>query len=131
MTKQTQHNFDKLIAEAIDFGDMMKWFFQNSGFNGVVDNNGYFVKVSELMCKTLGYTHDEMIIVPFAAFLHPDDIYKTMDVYTNRFFTNIDDDLTNRYRHKAGHYITIKWCLKFATIGNYHLFTGHKIQDHA
>lgn len=128
---EPHHNFDKLISEAIDFGDMMKWFFQNSGFNGMVDDNGYFVKISERFYKSLGYTHDEMVIIPFVSFLHPDDIQPTIDIYNNRFFTNIDDGFINRYRHKDGTYIKIRWSLKFAKIGNYHLFTGHKIEDNA
>ncbi len=119
--------FDKLITHAVEFGDMMRWFFNHSGCNGLVDNMGLFTKVSALFAEILGYTQEEMTNSPFVLFLHPDDVEKTLDVYNNRFFQGVNASFTNRYKHKDGHYVAIRWSLNFGQIGDQYLFTGHPI----
>lgn len=115
--------FEKAVDSLVDDDSITSWFFNNSGINGVVDNRGYFKKVSKYFSDSLGYSKDEMVSIPFLDFVHPEDRDKTLNLYENLNQYN-DGYFCNRYISKSGEIIKIKWALVFKKIGANNLFTG-------
>ncbi|HEX8174161.1 MAG TPA: PAS domain S-box protein [Pyrinomonadaceae bacterium] len=71
--------------------------------------DGYFKQVNSAWCRTLGYTDEELLSVPYMDFVHPDDRAATVE--TARL--NCDGfnmfSFQNRYRAKDGSYRWLSW----------------------
>ena len=71
--------------------------------------DGRFKRINPSFCEVLGYTEEELLSQEFIAFIHPDDIEKTLHeveklskgIPTIRF--------ENRYRKKDGTYCILSW----------------------
>ena len=87
----------------------------------VWDFNAHFVYVNDLFAACFGYTPTEMNGKPFSDFILSDDLDKSMDEYVK----NIDnqnvvviDGFENRYRHKDGSIVNVKWIRGFNDFEN-------------
>jgi PAS domain S-box-containing protein len=76
----------------------------------VVDlTTGRFIRVNPTWARVLGYTPDEIAGRSYLEFLHPDDVARTMEGYTQVESGQPVLDFENRYRTKAGDYRWLKW----------------------
>lgn len=75
----------------------------------IVSKDGYFKKVNPTFTKILGFSEAEMLAVPFAEYLHPDDRVPTAIQLKDSTEGKIAQHFENRYRTKAGDYRWISW----------------------
>lgn len=74
--------------------------------------DGYFKRLNGAFERTLGYTVEEMLAVPYLSFIHPDDVERTV-AEAQKISTGANSlTFENRYRCKDGSY---KWLLWTAT----------------
>ncbi|RYZ69520.1 MAG: PAS domain S-box protein, partial [Proteobacteria bacterium] len=86
-----------------------KFFELSSDLFVIVDSRGLIQTVNPVWETVLGYRTEEFIGRPIMAFIHPDDLEKTVDAlaYASRHLSF--KGFENRYRSKNGHYRTIRW----------------------
>lgn len=75
----------------------------------VADSEGYFRLLNDAWGKTLGYSLDELLAVPYITFVHPDDLNATVTVQQG-----LEDglqvlDFENRYLTKDGNWKWLSW----------------------
>lgn len=106
------------IAEAFDLEEAKIWFFHQS-LNGIVDDQGRFVALSNKWEETLGHSLTELLNIPFIDFVHPDDVEKTIAAYHQDTF---EGTFRNRYLKADGSFVTLKWDNPGKTIGRFSTF---------
>lgn len=85
-------------------------FFQLSNDALCIANTaGYFVQVNPAFERILGYTREEMLAAPYAAFIHPDDAQATAREASRAHAGESILDFRNRYRGKDGVYRWLQW----------------------
>jgi PAS domain S-box-containing protein len=98
---------DPGLAQArVDIG---RFFDLALDFMAVADAKGYFVRVNPMFERTLGYSMEELLARPFAAFIHPDDVDATQEVYSAQAAGAAVSGFENRYRCKDGSYRWLLW----------------------
>ncbi len=75
----------------------------------VADSDGYFRMLNDAWGRTLGYSLDELLAVPYINFVHPEDLNATVTVQQG-----LDDglqvlDFENRYLTKDGNWRWLSW----------------------
>lgn len=70
---------------------------------------GYFQEMNQAWSETLGYTHDELLAVPFFEFVHPEDRERTLRELHKVSDGKVVRHFENRYRHKDGSYRWLSW----------------------
>jgi PAS domain S-box-containing protein len=76
----------------------------------IASPKGYFTKVNPAFCNLLGYSMEELTYVPFESFLHPDDLKRTAQEFSETFTAEGKaKNFTNRFRTKSGDYRYISW----------------------
>ncbi|XZF14870.1 PAS domain S-box protein [Chitinophagaceae bacterium MMS25-I14] len=75
----------------------------------LVDLEGRCADVNNTLSEILGYTAEELRVMPFHQFTHPDDLKLDLE-HLRRLLNKEQESYTmeKRYLHKKGHYI---WCL--------------------
>jgi PAS domain S-box-containing protein len=101
---------DMREREQIERAAERERFFQLSGDALCICNaSGYFVQVNPAFERILGYSREELLAVPYATFVHPDDVEPTeRETQQARVGENVID-FTNRYRAKDGAYRWLRW----------------------
>ncbi|WP_071515069.1 PAS domain S-box protein [Geitlerinema sp. PCC 9228] len=91
-------------------GELERIFNFSLDILAVVNQNGYFEKISPAVTKILGYTPEEFLEMPFVELLHPDDreaatqeFYRLMETQEPTF------DFVNRLIGKDGKYRWLAW----------------------
>jgi PAS domain S-box-containing protein len=79
----------------------------------IAHKDGYFTKVNPAWEKTLGYTAEEVMSVPFIEFVHPDDRARTLEEAGLQSAEYRTRKFVNRYRAKDGTYRTFEWTTTF------------------
>lgn len=70
----------------------------------------HFTRVSPSFMKTLGYTEEELLSIPFMDFIHPDDIKPTTDLIEQKLKLGAPAiRFRNRYRRKDFQYVWLEW----------------------
>lgn len=71
--------------------------------------DGYFRKINSAVCKTLGYSEQELLAVPISSFIHPDDRHITAR-YRNELIQGEPLlHFENRYITKTGDIVWLSW----------------------
>ena len=76
------------------------------------DLDGVIVRVSASWASTLGYEPEELVGRAILSLVHPDDLPATRDSAAEVENRRPDAPVrghVNRYRHRAGHYVTLEW----------------------
>lgn len=88
----------------------LEYFFELSpDLICIAGYDGYFKKINPAVCKTLGYTEEELKSRPIDSFVHPDD----RDI-TSKSRQSVRDDeplinFQNRYLTKDGEIVWLSW----------------------
>ena len=75
----------------------------------VANTDGFFELVNPAFMKVLGYAPEELLHKPFADFIYPDDIEKTVKAVEKLKTGELITRFVNRYRHKDGFYRILDW----------------------
>lgn len=73
------------------------------------NSDGFFVNVNPSFVKALGYCEEVLLSKPIVNFVHPEDISGIARVIESLMAGEGVSNFINRYKHKAGHYITLSW----------------------
>ena len=76
---------------------------------GIVNKAGVFVETNPAWQTVLGWTEDEIASMVFTDFLHPDDLDRTMALFTDMKSGQPALHFENRYRCKDGTYRWLSW----------------------
>lgn len=72
--------------------------------------DGFFKRLSPAFTRTLGWSLEEMLTMPYVDFVHPDDLEATIaEVQRQVQSGEMVLQFVNRYRHKDGSYRTLSW----------------------
>lgn len=113
--KLTGANWDvtELRSTALKLERSTKSFketFENASIGmALVDPEFRWLKVNKSLCKSLGYSEDELLKMKTTDITHPDDLEISSDLHQNTY-TNKNKDtyqLEKRYFHKDGHLVHI------------------------
>ena len=76
----------------------------------VSSGDGYFKWLNAAFSDTLGWTIDELLAQPYTAFVHPDDLDKTIREVERQVKAGEKVfQFENRYRHKDGSWRVLSW----------------------
>jgi len=89
-------NYEKLFLDSIDL-------------ISIAGPDGYFKKINPAFRKTLGWSDQEILSMPFYNLIHPDDIEPTIEVVKGLAKGEKVLNFTNRYRTVEGTYKDIQW----------------------
>ncbi|MEL7516768.1 MAG: PAS domain-containing sensor histidine kinase [Pseudomonadota bacterium] len=76
---------------------------------GIVDQAGVFVKTNPAWQTVLGWSEAEITSMVFTDFLHPDDLDRTLALFTTMKVGQPALHFENRYRCKDGSYRWLSW----------------------
>jgi PAS domain S-box-containing protein len=76
---------------------------------GISGFDGSFKHVSPGWSRVLGYTTDEILAVPYAEFIHPDDRARLREILPLVRDGRPHEAIEIRYRHKNGSYRWLSW----------------------
>ncbi len=85
--------------------------FLNSTLDVLVasDRRGYFTTVSACFASALGYSESELLTRPFAEFIHPDDVERSMNAVATLRDGHDVVGFDNRYLCRDGGYRWFRW----------------------
>jgi PAS domain S-box-containing protein len=70
----------------------------------------HLLRVSPSFTRTLGYTEDELLTMPFIDLIHPDDVEPTARVVREKLEQGLEAiNFVNRYRQRDGSYRSLEW----------------------
>jgi PAS domain S-box-containing protein len=74
-----------------------------------IAKDGRFLEVSPAFSQVLGYSHEELLQIPYIDLVHPDDRGATHDRVSAFTGGRVNREFINRYRTKSGAYRSIQW----------------------
>lgn len=95
----------------------------------VVNANGQILFVSAASERMLGYKPDELVGKFMPDLVHPDDVARTLDVASR---INAGEEIVgfeNRYLHKDGHIVHIRWTARWSEAEQVRVAVAHDISD--
>ena len=96
-----------------DSGDFERFFNLITDLACIVSTDGYFKKVNKAWETTLGYTPEELLGTPMVAFIHPEDLQRTLREVARQGPGHRTRHFENRYRCKDGSYRIFDWVTTF------------------
>ncbi len=94
------------------------------------DIDGYFRKINPAFGKTLGYSDEEILGMPFLDFIHPDDKAVTMAMIEGQLKKGVPvTSFESRYRTKEGSYKWLRWTSNPVPELEITYAVGHDITD--
>jgi len=89
--------------------ELESFFKVNLDLLCIADLEGNFIKVNEAWQEVLGYSTSELKHHKFLEFVHPDDMYATLNAIADLGKGESVLNFINRYRSKDGSYRWIEW----------------------
>lgn len=86
-----------------------KFFSMSLDMLSLASMEGYFIRLNPAFTEALGYTEEELCSKPVTAFIHPDDIQRTIDEIKKQQQGAMVWSFENRYRTKDGQYKWFSW----------------------
>lgn len=86
-----------------------KLFDMSLDMLSIANTEGYFVEVNPSFHRVLGYSTEYLLSIPFLNLVHPDDVTKTLELFSNLKMGQTVFEFENRYKHIEGHYIDFSW----------------------
>ena len=81
----------------------------------LVSSEGRWLQVNRALCKILGYTEREMLVIDFLTVIHPDDLGVAVDAIKRlRKGNSTIDQCEVRFRHKSGRKVWGLWSASLA-----------------
>ena len=92
----------------------------------IAGTDGYFKRLNPAFSQILGYTEEELLGRPFFDFVHPDDLYATLNE-TEKLRQGIPTiEFENRYKCNDGTYKWISWhCQPHPSCSRHHQRKGN------
>lgn len=81
--------------------------------------DGYFKKINPAACRLLEYEEEELLSKPFASFIHPEDLEKSLGEFSEIKQSQPSNYFENRYLTKSGKTIWLAWSSKFSMESNF------------
>lgn len=107
------NNLDKLrelSTKLIAMQDSLSAFFHFCpDMLCMADKTGHFIQLNPAWETALGFTLTELMSVPYATFIHPDDLKITAEAEKQLNKKEGVFNFINRYRHKNGTYRWLSW----------------------
>ena len=102
------------ISEQRAIEKQIDQFFElNDDLFVISRTDGYFLKINQAWEKTLGYSRDEILSLPFLEFIHPDDVESTAKEFEEILKGKITISFTNRYKTKNDEYRWLSWTSRY------------------
>jgi PAS domain S-box-containing protein len=97
---------------------------------GILDINGFYVKVNPALMSKLGYSEEELIGKQIFDFQHPDDLAASKICFNNFLKPpHNHEEYTHRIRTKKGTYLWFTWNSAFILDGKHIYFSGVDITE--
>ncbi len=91
-------------------GEADRWFSISDDMCCVANFDGYFTRVNAAWSRWLGYSEEELLDQPFVAFVHPDDVERTVsETAALAGGPHATINFENRYRAKSGRWHWLSW----------------------
>ncbi len=75
----------------------------------IASDDGRFLKLNDAWSRVLGYTKEELMAVPYSAFIHPEDLAPSRQAADAQQAGQSTTNFVNRYRAKDGSYRWLEW----------------------
>ncbi|MDF3000890.1 MAG: diguanylate cyclase proteinuncharacterized domain HDIG-containing protein [Bacillota bacterium] len=93
--------------------EINKFFDISSDLFSITDIRGNFYRFNKAWKELLGYTEEDLKVMRYQDYLHPDDLYGYYQVMKQIEETGKNIGFTPRFRHKDGSYRYLEWsCIK-------------------
>ena len=80
-------------AQAIQAEEQFRQVFEKAPIGmAIVSFDGYFQRVNQALCKTLGYSTEELLAITFQHIIHPEDADTNLVLYHKALGKNILSD---------------------------------------
>ena len=116
---------DKITEHLIDVvynrNELRDLFFEYSpNMNCIVSEKGFFVDLNSRWVEETGWSRDEMCSTSFFTFVHPEDLEKTVKLFSTEAdengLVNTGFIFTNRYKKKDGSYVELEWTSSYYVV---------------
>lgn len=95
-----------------DFG-FLDFFRVTPDLVWIAGKDGFLKKVNPAVCHRLGYSKEELLSQPITAFIHPDDVEKTIKNRQRLLSGGVLHNFQNRYVCKTGDIVWLEWTSVF------------------
>ncbi|WP_423186320.1 ATP-binding protein [Alishewanella sp. d11] len=88
--------------------ELDRFFALSDNLMCIMDAKGYFIKVNPAFLEKLLFTLDDVYSTPLTAFIHPDDLHDTENLF-KQLLNEQSLTLKNRFRQASGYYLDLAW----------------------
>ncbi|MGK3967471.1 PAS domain S-box protein [Sorangium sp. So ce118] len=97
------------MNQAWQTDELGRFFELSVDLVGTAGFDGYFKRIGQAWERTLGFSREEILAIPFIDLVHPEDRERTLAESARSFSGNGSVTFTNRYRCRDGSYRWIEW----------------------
>jgi PAS domain S-box-containing protein len=103
------------LTPAFESEDLFTLFELTPDLVCVADKEGYFKNFNPAVTKTLGYTREELLVLPIARHMHPEDREMTLNRRMRLLKGETMLNFQNRYITKQGKIVWLEWTSVYLT----------------
>ncbi|WP_437623130.1 PAS domain S-box protein [Sorangium sp. So ce1151] len=97
------------MNQAWQTDELGRFFELSVDLVGTAGLDGYFKRIGQAWERTLGFSREEILAIPFIDLVHPEDRERTLAESARAFAGTGSVTFTNRYRCRDGSYRWIEW----------------------